>query len=184
MSSAIAKVAGIFEERVGGVETLLAGRQIGDTPAGWLDESPMANFCFKLHMDQRVQEDDPFPLDVDMLDKSIIQSLLIPWKGGRITPSHLSNLIQDAPTEAKQRQLELMAVAEDREPIVRWLQLNPAARDLEKAVLFFQLPYVKDTVGNSYVGQWEFDMKLSGKPPHKSVVLWAAWVLYRHEKGS
>lgn len=181
----IEKVAGLFGEYVAGAETILHSERAHGVGAARLvtadslEVSPMAAFCYKLHMDQRVQEDDQFPLHGDSVDKAITNCLLVPWKGGRATPGYISNLIQDAPSEAARRKLEMIAVLQERETVVRWLQLRESeAPTLRLALRMFHLPVIADTAGNLYFGQWEFDRKISGKDPEDSAVLWAAQLLF------
>ena len=177
------KLAGLFLEYLPDaaqrLEAVFTEEQPVDTTIGF-PSPPWMPFCVRMHRDQRVQEEDPFPLLPETVDDAHTNCLLIPWNGkqGRITPGGLQYLIQEAGSEGRRRKLEMNAVLQEREPVADWWEV-PEKTFLLMAAYRYGLPVIRDVAGKHYVGRWEFDKRLSGK--ERSTVFWAAKQLIQQE---
>ncbi len=175
----IRKVAQLFTHVVPDAAARLEGQ--GIVEMGWKDATALIQFCRKMYVDQRINDDDNFPLWAGSIEKASTNSILHAWgKGGRIHPLALSEKIREAKTDKQRTKLELDAVIETTEPVVRWYEMNNSTGSISaarcQAAIAFDLPIIYGTQGQMYLGQWEFDVAAS--PQGMSLVMSAAVCLY------
>lgn len=177
----VRKVAQLFTHEVPNAAEILLTSRAELAAIGSKDSTALVSFCRKLYVDQRINDDDDFPLEAKSIEKASTNSILHEWgKGGRIHPLALVEKIREAKTAKQRTKLELDAVMEVTEPVVKWFEMFPGTNGQDtprcRAAIAFNLPIIYGTQGQMYLGQWEFDAAAS--PKGVSLVMTAALRLY------